>query len=108
VGFVPKQNCWEYKKCGREKSDATEGKPGVCPATYIEGLNGVHCGVNGGRCCWAVSGTFCDGKIQGTFAEKLSDCSECDFYKMVMAEEKQNIMSLYALRQLVRKSSIFF
>ncbi|MGW8179724.1 MAG: two-CW domain-containing protein [bacterium] len=65
MGFVPKQNCWEYKKCGREKSDAFEGKPGVCPATYIEGLNWVHCGVNGGRCCWAVSGTFCDGKIQG-------------------------------------------
>ena len=55
-----------------------------------------------------MSDTFCDGETQGTFADKLSDCSECDFYKMVMAEEKQNIMSLYKLRQLVRKSSIFF
>jgi hypothetical protein len=105
---VSKQNCWERKHCGREQTNNNDNEYGPCPAAYIEGLNGVHEGINGGRCCWAIAGTFCDGEIQGTFAEKISDCSECDFYKMVLEEERQNLKSLYDLRQLIQKSSNFF
>ena len=103
-----KQNCWEFKKCGREKEGTSSDNFGTCPAAYIEGLNGIHHGINGGRCCWAISGTFCCGEIQGTFAEKIPDCSECDFYKKVVKEEKTEIKSLYSLRQLIRESSFFF
>ena len=59
--------CWEYMRCGRDK-DATM----KCPAYP-----------NFGRICWAVAGTFCEGKVQGTFAQKYADCRKCDFYQMV-------------------------
>jgi two-component system NtrC family sensor kinase len=62
-----KIKCWEYMKCGRDK-DATA----KCPAHS-----------NFGRICWAVAGTFCEGKVQGTFAQKYENCMKCDFYKMV-------------------------
>ncbi len=50
----------------------------------VDGING---GINGGRACWAVSGTFCDNQVQGSFATKLISCLQCDFYKRVLAEE---------------------
>ncbi len=64
--------CWEYMKCGRDK-DATS----KCPANP-----------NFGRSCWAVAGTFCEGKVQGTFAQKYEDCVKCDFYQMVQKLRK--------------------
>jgi len=57
--------CWEYMKCGRDK-DATA----KCPAYP-----------NFGKVCWVVAGTFCEGKVQGTFAQKYEDCRKCDFYQ---------------------------
>ncbi len=58
--------CWEYMKCGRDKDATTK-----CPAYP-----------NFGRICWAVAGTFCEGKIQGTFAQKYADCRKCNFYQL--------------------------
>jgi signal transduction histidine kinase len=67
--------CWEYKKCGRDKDATTK-----CPAYS-----------NFGRICWAVAGTFCEGKVQGTFAQKYEDCRKCDYYQMLKRErEKDN------------------
>jgi two-component system NtrC family sensor kinase len=57
--------CWEYMKCGRDKDCSMK-----CPAYP-----------NFGRICWAVAGTFCEGKIQGTFAQKYEDCKKCEFYQ---------------------------
>jgi sigma-B regulation protein RsbU (phosphoserine phosphatase) len=34
-----------------------------------------------------VAGTFCKGQIQGTFAQKFKNCSQCEFYNQVMLEE---------------------
>ncbi len=59
--------CWEYMKCGRDKDASAK-----CPAYP-----------NFGRICWAVAGTFCEGKAQGTFAQKYEDCRRCNFYQMV-------------------------
>lgn len=59
--------CWEYMKCGRDK-DATA----KCPAHS-----------NFGRICWAVAGTFCEGRVQGTFAQKYENCIKCEFYRIV-------------------------
>ncbi len=66
-----KVKCWEYMKCGRDK-DAT-----------------VKCSAypNFGRSCWVVSGTFCEGKVQGTFAQKYEDCRKCEFYQKVKSKE---------------------
>jgi two-component system NtrC family sensor kinase len=63
--------CWEYMKCGRDKDCSTK-----CPAYP-----------NFGRVCWAVAGTFCEGKIQGTFAQKYEDCKKCEFYQKARKKE---------------------
>ncbi len=58
-------NCWQYKKCGREKE---------CPAYPDHGRN-----------CFAVTGSWCGGVEQGSCAEKIQKCREtCAFYKWIM------------------------
>jgi hypothetical protein len=89
-----KKNCWEIKKCGREVDGANAEELGICPAaleTCADGLNG---GMNGGRACWAIAGTFCGGVAQGTFASKLGTCIACDFFKQVAAEEGPALKNL--------------
>jgi len=63
-------NCWEFKKCGREKGGAKAAELGVCSA-YPD--NGTHCA--------RLAGTLCGGIVQGTFAMKLANCMKCEFYQ---------------------------
>lgn len=79
-------NCWEFKGCGREPHGVKVQELGVCPATTDISSDGFNGGKNGGRICWAVSGTFCGGDVQGTFAEKQLSCMTCDFFKIVKQE----------------------
>lgn len=85
-----KKNCWEVKKCGRESGGVKAGELGVCPASNNSDGDGINEGKNSGRVCWAVAGTFCNGKTQGEFAHKQASCMECDFFKQVLEEEKDN------------------
>jgi len=71
VSMMKKYNCWEFMKCGRDVDSEMK-----CPA-YPDF----------GRVCWVVAGTFCEGKIQGTFAQKCEDCRKCDFFQHVLHEE---------------------
>lgn len=92
-----KINCWEFKKCGREPGGAKVDELGECSAateTRTDGLNG---GKKGGRICWAVTGTLCGGKVQGTFASKLANCMECDFYRFVNNEEGDDLKMYYSV-----------
>ena len=84
-------NCWEVKKCGREIGGSKVAELGVCPAATETKLNGINNGKNGGRSCWALAGTLCGGVVQGTFANKLSNCMICDFYRQVISDEGRNI-----------------
>ena len=83
-----KQNCWEFHKCGREPGGNKVYELGVCPAATNEKLNKSNGGKNGGRGCWVIAGTYCDGEVQGLFANKLKNCMACDFYKLVKTEER--------------------
>jgi len=56
--YIP--TCWETKKCEYKG----------CP---IYGQRNIR--------CWQIAGTHCEGKVQGQFAEKFSDCKECEVYK---------------------------
>ncbi|HCC06847.1 MAG TPA: hypothetical protein DEP72_01595 [Clostridiales bacterium] len=85
---MSKQNCWEYKNCGRNPGGAKVAEMGVCPAATDASLNKCNDGDNGGRMCWAIAGTFCGGKVQGSFAEKQSSCLGCEFFKKVKEEEE--------------------
>ena len=52
---MSKQNCWEFKKCGREPGGVKTAELGVCPAATTEKANGLNSGRNGGRACWAIA-----------------------------------------------------
>ena len=82
-----KQNCWEYNNCGRMTGGHMVAEMGICPAAEITEADGFNEGKNGGRICWAVSGTFCRGEKQGSYAMKKESCLECDFFKCVKKEE---------------------
>lgn len=87
---MSKTNCWEAKQCGREPGGPKVKELGVCPAAEEHRVDGVNEGVNAGRACWAVAGTFCGGNVQGAFATKLDNCMSCDFYEEVVSEQWPN------------------
>jgi len=60
-------NCWDFKEC--EMS-------GNCPAYP-----------HGGRVCYAVNGTKCDGKDQGLYHQKIKGCRACTFYKALLIDK---------------------
>lgn len=91
---MAKENCWEFKKCGREHGGVNEEHLGVCPAALQGEGEGVNDSKSRGRICWAVTGTFCGGEIQGTFAQKEISCLDCDFFKKVEEEEGCNFCLL--------------
>ena len=95
-----RQNCWEFKKCGREPGGAKAKELGVCPAAVETRVDGINSGRNGGRACWAISGPLCGGKVQVTFAAKLGHCMQCEFYKVVVREEGP---SLQQAKQIIAK-----
>ncbi len=82
-----RMNCWEFKECGRQTDGAKSIELGVCPAATDASADGLNGGKNGGRLCWAVTGTLCGGKVQGTSAQKQLSCMTCDFFKKVKEEE---------------------
>lgn len=84
---MDKKNCWEHKNCGRWPGGPKAVELGVCPVTMDTALEGAHGGVKAGRACWVVGGSLCGGKIQGTYAQKLSNCWRCDFMNKVKQEE---------------------
>ena len=84
--MAEKQNCWEFKKCGREPGGTNAEEKGICKATSDTQLDGIHGGKNAGRCCWVVAGPLCDYAERGTFARKEDACIECDFYELVEQE----------------------
>lgn len=88
---MSRQNCWEFMKCGRGKGSVK----GICPAALETRADRVNKGLNGGRVCWAVTGTCCDGKVQGTYAQKLLTCLLCEFRSKVREEEKLGFRHIY-------------
>ena len=82
-----KINCWEFMKCQREPGGPKASENGTCVAAMDSSYDGINCGENAGRICWAVAGTCCGGEIQGTFAEKRDSCTSCPFYRLVQEEE---------------------
>ncbi len=94
---MEKRNCWEVMDCGREPGGKNVEELGVCPASTDGRLDGVHGGKNSGRSCWVIAGTFCNGEVQGTFAQKYGDCTSCPFYRLVLREEGSGYHNSLAL-----------
>ena len=92
-GDMGKSNCWEFMKCGRQPGGEKTDELGVCPASVESRTDGMNSGKMGGRSCWVISGTFCNGEVQGEFASKMLTCIECKFYRKVTHEEGLNFQS---------------
>ena len=78
-----KQNCWEHMKCGREPGGDKVAELGLCRVAIDKSLNGLNSGINGGRICFAIAGTFCGGEVECLFAKELGSCTKCEFYKLL-------------------------
>jgi len=87
---MQKINCWEAKKCGRQVGGAHVAELGVCPASMHTALDGFNGGKNGGRACWAVTGTLCNGKVEYYESKKWVQCRRCAFFWQVHREEGKN------------------
>ncbi len=101
---MKKLNCWEYMRCERQPGGRKAGELGICPVTVNEELDGAHGGIAAGRACWAVVGSFCGGKIQGTYAEKLKDCTKCEFMALVKSEEELTPLGFSVQRHEIKKT----
>ena len=99
-----KKNCWEHKKCGRQPGGSKAEELGICPVTTYGELDGAHEGRNAGRACWAIAGSLCGGKIQGTYAQKLHNCWRCDFMNSVKVEEEPAMFGFSATRLGMEKA----
>lgn len=86
-GTVP---CWEYKQCGREKGGKKEKEMGVCPAWP-----------NHGYSCASVTGTYCGGVVQESFAKKIANCAKCDFFKST-SYDRESIHSAFEVQEQLK------
>jgi hypothetical protein len=84
---MARQNCWEFKRCGRQPGGNRVADLGVCPASTLEKATGINGGLNGGRTCWAIVGTLCRGQVQDSIEAKLRHCVGCDFRLRTVQEE---------------------
>ncbi|MDY6904918.1 MAG: helix-turn-helix transcriptional regulator [Thermodesulfobacteriota bacterium] len=57
----PRKCCWDIYQCPPERRDQ-------CPAWEFQA----------GDLCWFISGTFCNGKDQKNWKEKMRLCRACD------------------------------
>lgn len=80
-------NCWESLRCGRQPGGERVDEEGICPAAVEKESDGLNSGTNGGRICWAISGTFCGRQANGSEAVRLISCLSCNFFSQVLKEE---------------------
>lgn len=84
---MSKTDCWIALACGREPGGVRVNELGHCPAATDPEFDNVNGGTNAGRFCWAITGTLCGGRVQGSFAQKQLSCLSCKFFLSVKAEE---------------------
>jgi len=59
--------CWEIRNCPMEWR-------GECTAWEF----------NAGYFCWFINGTFCQGRVQKNWNQKIQLCRECEVYKLML------------------------
>ncbi|GBE02319.1 hypothetical protein BMS3Bbin06_01931 [bacterium BMS3Bbin06] len=87
---MEKLNCWEFKKCGREPGGSRVVELGVCPAPINTSMNDINGGINGGRICWLIAGTYGKYKVEHadcTAVQDILSCYDCEFHRIVLNEE---------------------
>jgi len=92
MDMMKRNNCWEVQACGRQSGGKNVEELGVCPAAEHSKYDGINRGTCSGRFCWAVEGTLCCGKSQGSSVIKLMNCLNCEFMKQVSEDEGRNFI----------------
>lgn len=82
-----KLNCWEFMKCGRELNGERAKDLGVCPTAIYPHADGLNGGLNGGRICWAIVGTYSCHIGASSVTKKKILCHDCRFHRKVLSEE---------------------
>ena len=100
-----KLNCWEYLKCDMQPGGEKAKIHGACPAAADERVDGLNGGINAGRACWAIAGTYCGGSPKGIYALKLKDCMKCEFHELVIQEEKKDFKKVSAIFKKIKEES---
>jgi len=93
-------NCWEIVNCGREESGSKAKELGVCIVSREEL----------GHSCWAIAGTLCGGKVQGSLAQKIGYCTSCEVHKLynrATGQKGKEIISNYPDEHTKYKKLIF-
>lgn len=85
--MTTKMNCWEFMKCGRELGGEKANKLGVCPAATYPHADGLNGGINGGRICWIIVGSYSCQDGMSSLSKKKILCSDCKFHTKVLSEE---------------------
>ena len=98
-----KLNCWEFKRCGRQPMGEKVKEFGVCPVAIATKAHGVNEGVNGGRACWAIAGSLCGGKVQGSYVSKMGGCLQCDFFNEVRGQQAAKFVNSREILNLLNK-----
>jgi len=100
--MLDKQNCWEYMECGRGPNGFEVDMYGVCSTASSVEADGLNGGKNGGRICWAITGTFVSGDVTGKYACDKFSCANCDFFKLVSDEQGVNNFELVTPLQMTQ------
>ena len=97
-----RRNCWEVNNCGRQTGGSQVAALGECPAASTFACHRVNNGINGGRACWAIAGTMCDGEVQASVVDKIKGCANCDFFHQVAAEERDGLATTPEILKRIR------
>ena len=65
-------NCWEIKKCERQKGGKKVNGLSECIASKARM----------GHSCWAVVGSLCGSEIRCPLAQKIRYCTSCEVYEI--------------------------
>lgn len=102
---MARKNCWEVQLCGRQPGGHRVRELGICPAATLRAAHGINQGCNGGRACWALTGTMSGpaSKVQGIFARTLCTCFSCKFYEQVLEEEGEQFQGTVEIVEILRR-----
>jgi hypothetical protein len=74
-------------KCGRGIGGDKVDESGSCPVASETPANNLNGGINGGRICWIIAESCCNGEVKCSTFHRKDSCFSCEFRYKVTAEE---------------------
>lgn len=79
-------------KCGKGPSENGNSKSSICPIATNTSAHALNGGINGGRICWIIAETCCNGEIKCSDLHRKDSCFQCEFrYKVTAVEGLPNV-----------------